>query len=511
MSHIRAAGLKCNIVTGMNKKSAYEIGSQLQKPSLMAQWNVVFVTDQWRLCDVFWALSFVKGRKSREWALLAADGMVKEEAGEEKKPISSIEENEEENIHTFNEFYFLTDPDKLICMHIPKDSQWQLLPHPFTEEKFEKYAYLRERFFELEMTLIEESKEECLVKTDMGEVRLVFGLKESTAQLIDFKFHLYKAKNESAEEPTPYVPLHKYVTDERLDTRVTYSMKLPVTGRFRMDLFGKNLLEHDSYELVCAYIIDCPVAAVVEELPSDVSYDPRLEIRFRYATDSFTVLQNLRHNAINEILQTKNAITRNDGPDIVVNMKLPPRSMDAFKMFADDPTPHGEETNEVHKYLMKVIRPGVYKHPYPELHGGILGKTYLTQPLTVKCKGEKKDENKLVAIHDGRMELEFEVNEDVQLLCDMTHRSMKTENLKGSVQELVSGKQHSYVIDLPEKGEYGINIYARYRDDTDRIYHVYTCMADYDAAIDESAETINYPPIIDMETMKEETNIKYES
>ena len=99
----------------------------------------------------------------------------------------------------------------------------------------------------------------------------------------------------------------------------------------------------------------------------------------------------------------------------------------------------------------------------------------------------------------------------LQLLCEMTHRSMKTEDLKRSVQELVSGKQHSYVIDLPEKGEYGINIYARYRDDTDRIYHVYTCMADCDAAIDESAETINYPPIIDMETMKEETNIKYES
>ena len=176
----------------MNKNSAYEIGSQLQKPSLMAQWNVVFVTDQWRLCDVFWASSFVKGRKSREWALLAADGTVKEEAGEEKKPISSIEENEDENIHTFNEFYFLTDPDKLICTHIPKDPQWQLLPHPFTEEKFEKYTYLRERFFELEMTLIEDSEEECLVQTDMGEVRLVFGLKESTAQLIDFKFHLYR-------------------------------------------------------------------------------------------------------------------------------------------------------------------------------------------------------------------------------------------------------------------------------------------------------------------------------
>ena len=177
-------------------------------------------------------------------------------------------------------------------------------------------------------------------------------------------------------------------------------------------------------------------------------------------------------------------------------------------MFADDPRPHGEDPLQVHKYLMRVMKPGVYKDPYPELHGGILGKTYLAQPLSVKCKDEEKDENKLVFIQDGRMELEFDVAEDVELLCEITHNSIKPESLKNAVQELVSGSQHSYVIDLPEKGEYGINVYARYKDDADRIYHVYTCMADYASEVEEFNNSVDNREALKVETVKEETNIR---
>ena len=160
--------------------------------------------DQWRLCDVYWAPAFEKDRKSREWALLAADGTVEETDGDQGKNPSHDEEDEDENIHTFNEFYFLTDPDRLVCTHIPNNAQWQLLLHPFTEGTFEKYAYLRERFFEVGMTMVEESKEDCIIKTVNGEVKLVFGLKENTSQLIEFKFHLHRAKRVS-DDPVPCV------------------------------------------------------------------------------------------------------------------------------------------------------------------------------------------------------------------------------------------------------------------------------------------------------------------
>ena len=68
--------------------------------------------------------------------------------------------------------------------------------------------------------------------------------------------------------------------------------------------------------------------------------------------------------------------------------------------------------------------------------------------------------------------------------------------------------QCSYTIDFPEKGEYGINVYARYKDDPSRIYHVHTCMADYDSQIEESCVTIEEPAVVVVETWKDETTEK---
>ena len=68
---------------------------------------------------------------------------------------------------------------------------------------------------------------------------------------------------------------------------------------------------------------------MAEEIP-DVPHDVRIEIRFTCTTDSFTVLQNIRYNMINEIVLQRNAIVRNDSQDIVFNMKLPPQTMEAF-------------------------------------------------------------------------------------------------------------------------------------------------------------------------------------
>jgi len=41
---------------------------------MLAQWNAVYVDDQWRLLDVFWASTCLVGRHSADWALLDSDG-----------------------------------------------------------------------------------------------------------------------------------------------------------------------------------------------------------------------------------------------------------------------------------------------------------------------------------------------------------------------------------------------------------------------------------------------------
>ncbi len=568
LSCFSAAGLKCNVVTGISKNSAYELGAPLKRDELKAQWNVVKINGQWRPCDVLWASSFVKTRKSRKWALLNDDGKSEqiwlEEQNDNNNAVNDADNDDDDdarsvddgNIHTFNEFYFLTDPDMLICTHLPNDPHWQMLREPFTEEFFEKYAYLRERFFELEMYMVERSHERCLLRTREGQVRLVFGLKEETAEAMHFRYNLYRWKkkqtrqkpddldemmkqlDENENNPNPEqqeestVPLNEYVFCTQNEQTLEYTIKFPVTGKFRLDVFGRNREEDDSFELVCAYIILCPMAVPKEDDPV-IPYDPFVELRFPCETDSYKVLQEMRANEMDKMLWKRNTIVKQDGSDVVFYVKLPPESKQEFLEYAHEPRPYGEETTQVYKYLERVMEPGVYQQPYPDLHGGVLGKTYLADELKVEYKPEEKEtddaddlmndldaemgnkqnsgdvnDGKVLRIKDGQMKLRFAVPDDVELLCQITHKSVPSEKLADSVQTQIDGDEHTYQVDFPAKGEYGFNIFARYKDDKDRVYHVYTCMADYDCQVEDSYDRIENPDLNNVDTQEEETNIE---
>lgn len=54
-----------------------------------------------------------------------------------------------------NEFFFMPDPEELIWTHFPSDERWQLLTKQITLEDFEKSVYIRERFSDLGMSMIE--------------------------------------------------------------------------------------------------------------------------------------------------------------------------------------------------------------------------------------------------------------------------------------------------------------------------------------------------------------------
>jgi len=70
----RAAGLPCVLLNGVNKSAAYQLGKPIDRRAMLAQWNAVYVDEQWRLLDVFWASTCLVGRHSADWALLDSDG-----------------------------------------------------------------------------------------------------------------------------------------------------------------------------------------------------------------------------------------------------------------------------------------------------------------------------------------------------------------------------------------------------------------------------------------------------
>lgn len=70
------AGIPCVIISGMNKSAAYDIGARVDRKSMGAQWNAVYVDGDWRFLDAFWASACVVGRKTGEWTLVDSDGNV---------------------------------------------------------------------------------------------------------------------------------------------------------------------------------------------------------------------------------------------------------------------------------------------------------------------------------------------------------------------------------------------------------------------------------------------------
>jgi len=73
---VRAAGMRCVVLNGVNKSAAYQLGRPVDRRAMLAQWNAVHVDGDWRLLDVFWASTCLVGRHSADWALLDSDGQL---------------------------------------------------------------------------------------------------------------------------------------------------------------------------------------------------------------------------------------------------------------------------------------------------------------------------------------------------------------------------------------------------------------------------------------------------
>ena len=89
-------GLKAYIVTGYTRQN----GTVVYLPHA---WCAVLIDSSWCLFDPTWGSGYIRDSKF---------------------------------VRKFNDFYFRTDPEKLIGSHMPFDPMWQLLDHPVTNKEF---------------------------------------------------------------------------------------------------------------------------------------------------------------------------------------------------------------------------------------------------------------------------------------------------------------------------------------------------------------------------------------
>lgn len=70
----------------------------------------------------------------------------------------------------------------------------------------------------------------------------------------DFRYLLFKSRHSASESQIPY---ERFVMYEKRSESISYTARFPVTGHFKLDVFGLEVGQHESYDLVCSYLIDC--------------------------------------------------------------------------------------------------------------------------------------------------------------------------------------------------------------------------------------------------------------
>ncbi|MEB3160829.1 MAG: transglutaminase domain-containing protein, partial [Synechocystis sp.] len=104
-------GLEVVIIEGFGRGGDFVVGDD---PDVNHAWNGVKINDQWYLLDATWGAGSV---------------------------------NEGQFQFKFNPHYFATEPKQLITSHFPRESQWQLLPTPYSRLQFDQLPALTPRFF----------------------------------------------------------------------------------------------------------------------------------------------------------------------------------------------------------------------------------------------------------------------------------------------------------------------------------------------------------------------------
>ncbi|CAL1533508.1 unnamed protein product [Lymnaea stagnalis] len=480
------AGIPCEIISGMNKSAAYEIGRRADRSKMGAQWNAVYVDGNWRLIDAFWACACVVGKKSGEWTLVDADGEVVD-----------AEENatEGQTHHRINEFYFIPDPDQLIWTHFPDDKKWQLLHKPVTLEEFEDHFYVRERFHILGKFTVPETKMKCVAETVDGEVEFIFGLPPERSQTFRFKYMLYRSKSEAADRKVDLF-LDRFVFFEQREDLLRFALRFPIKGNFKLDIYGLDTEDGDVFDLCCTYIINCPKAKhnclplpdcpplgwgpVAETRAAGleptthkkgevISKDGYVEIRLAKER-ALAFHQLLKHAKIDEATLSKYVITELEGDEAVIYLRLPQNGEYALKLFAQDLDDEGAAPN-VLNYLIKCSDAETGSQPFPNLTNGLVGKN----PLTSDKFGVKavSHPSGMLETKDGNLSLDFEAESGVDLVCEIhTNDGKAAGQMKSAVTS--KGNKWNFKLDMPVKGEYTLNVFAQRKGEKGQIYSVHS-------------------------------------
>ena len=340
------------------------------------------------------------------------------------------------------------------------------------------------------------TKINCVADTREGEVEFSFGLPPERSPNYRFKYMLYRSKSTAAESRVD-VFLDRFVLFEQREDVLRFALRFPIKGSFKLDIYGLDVNEGDVFDLCCTYIINCPqgksnclplpdcppvgwgpvpetamagLKPVSHKQAEVVSKDGFVEIRLAKER-ALAFYQLLKHSVIDEATLSKYSVTELDDNEATVYLRLPQKGEYALKLFAQGLEEEGAAPN-VLNYLINCSNTDQGSKPFPNVTNGLLGcnpmasDKFGVQALTHKKGG-------MIDAVDGKLSVQFKANPDVELVCEM-HTNDGRAAARMSNQVKNEDGTWTFSMDMPVKGEYSLNIFARHKDDKNQIHSVHT-------------------------------------
>lgn len=214
------AGLFCKVISGLAKGANYKIGQPMTPEEYQHWWNAVYIYGRWCLVDCY----------------LATIPLINKTGTGELK-------------YSFNENYFIVDPNKLIYTHFPEEQSWQLISDIVTLEEFTLQPKITPHFLQFGLQTVSH-KAGIIFTYEETEIQIAFPSKRT-----GLKFVFSLVSNNGIDEFNG-VKLNHYGMVECLSNSAVIRVSLPSKGLYYLHIFGKEDTPSGkdiSFSQVCEY------------------------------------------------------------------------------------------------------------------------------------------------------------------------------------------------------------------------------------------------------------------
>ena len=482
----RIAELNCVVIDGINKSNAYKVGEPIDRDAMRAQWNAVYLYDEWHVVDCFWGTACAADEMPDDWKegpKPVVDPKTKKVTKPEDKSLAWKKEHRLE----VDEHYFIPNPHEFICTHLPDEECWQLLGDPIPLEEFEDQAFMRERFHQLEMKIGDPSYDRCILYANEGEAELVFTLPEERSPTCQFRYVLFRSNVTAETRSKLDMLLDRFVVFEHLEDMLHFSFRFPISGTFNLQIYGLDSEPSEifgnltGFDLICSYVLvakeatDCvplPDYPVIGWGPGPVSEDIGLEPISHKCSSILTedgrlhiIIDGEEEHKLKMMIRNPFADEANiekylmmfwNGNEYVIETRLPNEGIYALKLYAKNPDDPNSEHKNVLNYLIKCTGKNLKNDPFPNITQGKVGANPSAEKLGIRCAGH---ESGVIYAKEGFAQLEFQKVPEMDLACEL-----HSNNTKGAERMRVTQKQADkkqwFHLDLPVEGEYSMNVFA---------------------------------------------------